>query len=79
MIHFKVKYNSIHSDIATIRIRLRTLPISRYIRIKNKDRATEVINPRRELEKMRENVKRSVVKKVAKNRGTIPNVCGLTK
>jgi len=69
-----VKYSSIHNDIATIRTRLRILPTPRYIRIRNKDRATEAINPRRELEKMREKVKRSAVKKVIKNNGTTPKV-----
>jgi len=74
-----VKYSSIHIAIATIKSRLRIFPTPRYARIEKRDREVEIINPRRVLAKIKEKVKRSVVKKMMKNRGTTPKIPGSTK
>lgn len=73
------KYSSIHTAIATIRIRLRIFPTPRYIRIAKRDEAIEIISPRRELANIKEKVKSNATKKVTKNKGTAPKVLGSTK
>jgi hypothetical protein len=39
----------------------------------------EIISPRRVLAKIKEKVKRSVAKRIMKNRGTMPKIPGSTK
>ncbi len=65
--------------IATIKSRLRIFPTPKYIKARNRDREVDIINPRREFPKSRENVKRKLTKDRTKKRGTARNVSGSTK
>ncbi len=49
------------------------------MRIENRDRDREIKNPLREFANTRENVKRNATKRVIKNSGITPKVCGSTK
>jgi hypothetical protein len=72
--YLRVKYSSMQTAIASISIKFSMFPTPRNRRIEKSVNDIEAINPRRELAKSKENVKRSAVKKVIKNRGTTPNV-----
>ena len=74
-----LKYSSIHIPIASMRTKLRIFPTPKNRRIEKRVRAIAVIRPRRELAKIRENVKSITVKNVMKNKGITPNVRGSTK
>jgi hypothetical protein len=79
VIHLKLKYNSIQVAIATTRIRLRMLPIPRYISKRKNVRAIVIMIPRRELAKIKEKVKRRQKNIKTKNRGIVPKDPGSMK
>ena len=68
-----------HIAIARIKIRLRILPIPKYIKMRNKDNEEEAMNPRRVLANNNEEVKSKTEKVKTKNTGTAPKVSGSTK
>jgi len=78
-IHLKLKYNSIDSAIATIRIRLRILPTPKYIRRRKKLRAIVATTPRRLLAKISEKAKSRQKKARMKKSGITAKESGSTK
>ena len=65
--------------VAIIKNKLSRLPTAKYLKIKNKIKAIEIITPRLVCPSNIEKVKSEVKKIIAKNNGTMPKVCGSTK
>jgi len=79
VIHLRLKYSSILTTIATIKIKFRIFPTPKYDSKRKSKRATLKVIPRRELANNKEKVKRSVKKTIIKNIGVAPKVPGSIK